>query len=100
MNHGTQNYTCSVQHGKYIGMHRGTWCGTADAAGLSQMLVVDVLTGKAKEMQADSSLRNPPKIEDESIGAYVFFPANSSFVLTLCLNSSCALMQGNIRRHW
>ena len=39
-----------------------------DYAGLKQILAVDVLTGKSKEMRADSTMKNPPKIEDKSIG--------------------------------
>ena len=53
-------------------------------AGLRQILAVDVLTGKAKEMQADSSMRNAPLIEDESIGRLV-----SCSYLHACGLSSC-----------
>ncbi|KAL3136737.1 hypothetical protein ABBQ38_005454 [Trebouxia sp. C0009 RCD-2024] len=42
--------------------------GVPNSKGLRQILAVDVLTGKSKEMQADSSMRNAPKIEDESVG--------------------------------
>ncbi|KAL3158168.1 hypothetical protein ABBQ32_011758 [Trebouxia sp. C0010 RCD-2024] len=45
--------------------------GVPNSKGSRQILAVDVLTGKAKEMQPDSSMRNAPKIEDESIGRLV-----------------------------
>lgn len=54
-------------------LYRGVACSASSAghAGLRQILAVDVLTGKSKEMQADSSMRNAPKIEDESVGRLV-----------------------------
>lgn len=51
-----------------LGRHYECTATHAGFAVLKQILAVDVLTGKAKEMKADSSMRNPPKIEDESIG--------------------------------
>ena len=36
--------------------------------GLRQMLAVDVLTGKAKDLAQDKTLRMPPLIEDKSLG--------------------------------
>ena len=36
-------------------------------AGLQQIMAVDVLTFQSKEMQADHTMCNPRKMEDESI---------------------------------
>ena len=38
------------------------------AAGLQQLLAVDVLTGKAKELAQNKTLRMPPLLEDASLG--------------------------------
>lgn len=46
----------------------GCTASNAGYAALRQILAVDVLIGKAKEMQADSSMRNAPLVEDESVG--------------------------------
>ena len=40
-------------------------------AGLRQVLAVDVLTGKSKEMMPDATLRIPPEVEDSSSDRYV-----------------------------
>ncbi|KAL0045904.1 hypothetical protein WJX82_008017 [Trebouxia sp. C0006] len=51
----------------------GTWCQCVVHAvmphrtGLRQVLAVDVLTGKAKQMLPDKNLRQPPEVEDQSI---------------------------------
>ena len=37
---------------------------------LKQMIAVDVLTGKAKQLAQDKTLRMPPMLEDGSIGRY------------------------------
>jgi len=37
---------------------------------LKQMVAVDVLTGKAKQLAQDKTLRMPPMLEDGSIGRY------------------------------
>ena len=39
-----------------------------DLTGLKQILAVDVLVGKAKELAQDSSLKMPPLLEDQSVG--------------------------------
>ena len=39
-------------------------------AGLRQILAVDVLTGKAKQMLPDKHLRQPPEVEDQSVLRY------------------------------
>ena len=41
-------------------------------AGLRQVLAVDVLTGKAKQMLPDKNLRQPPEVEDQSILRYSY----------------------------
>lgn len=43
-------------------------------AGLRQILAVDVLTGKAKQMLPDKSLRQPPEVEDQSVLRAVGLP--------------------------
>lgn len=45
--------------------------GLGCSTGLHQVLAVDVLTGKAKEMKGDKTMRMPPLLEDASIGKYV-----------------------------
>ena len=47
-------------------------------AGLRQVLAVDVLTGKAKQMLPDKNLRQPPEVEDQSILRY-----------SCCLEAGC-----------
>ena len=68
--------------------------GMLGHAGLRQILAVDVLTGKAKEMQADSSMRNAPKIEDESIGRSVCCSYPHAYGLSSCCCSSRQSMLG------
>lgn len=49
-------------------------------AGLRQVLAVDVLTGKSKEMMPDTTLRIPPEVEDNSSDRY----APSDKLATCC----------------
>ena len=37
---------------------------------LTQMIAVDVLTGKGKQLAQDKTLRMPPMLEDGSVGRY------------------------------
>lgn len=61
-------YACLHWFGRSVIWHCMYCKAVLGHAGLRQILAVDVLTGKCKEMLADSSMRNAPKIEDKSIG--------------------------------
>lgn len=53
-----QHSVAAADNGMHNGLHS---CDTCQ--GLKQMLAVDVLTGKAKELAQDKSLRIAPEIE-------------------------------------
>ncbi len=58
-----QHSVSSADEGVQNGSHAFT-----STDGLKQLLAVDVLTGKAKQLAQDTSLCIPPVLEDASVG--------------------------------